>query len=79
MPWYVITQRCEGCAREECYECTRQTRSLKLLRVFAEEEPPHTLYGPCEEMRDLLNDRMWRLFQFNADTQELLFNFKVDL
>lgn len=73
MPYYIVAEHCGGCEQAICFTCTREDRSLKLKRVFSEEEPSHALYGPCDRLADLLSDRLWRLFQFNEETQELFF------
>jgi hypothetical protein len=75
--WWLVYVRCEGCVNESCARCRRRDRSLRLKRVFSEEVPANALYGPCSSFRDLL-DPAWRLFQFNDDSDELFFTFKVE-
>lgn len=70
--WWLVYERCNGCEVEHCVDCLRTNRSLRLKRVFSEDMPQNALYGPRARWEDLL-DPSWRLFEFNAASDELFF------
>lgn len=74
MTYYLVYERCEGCANGNCFQCILPGRRLTLRIVQADSPPENSIDGPAEAPQEFIAG-MADYFAWDEEKNEMYFRW----